>query len=95
MPIFVGLLTADLYIAEANTLKQKRHVLRSLLTRLPNRFNVAVAEVGENDVHRHTQIAVTAVSNSQVQVQRVLEAVSRFISSEPAMVVQAEKVEML
>ena len=47
MPIFVGLLTVDLYIAEANSLKEKRRVLESLLTRVQNRLNVAVAEVGE------------------------------------------------
>ena len=95
MPIFVGLLVLDLYIPEANSLKEKRHVVRSLLKRLQNRFNVAVAEVGDNDVHRRAQIGVTAVSSSQAQVQRVLQAASGFVSSEPRVVVEADSLEVL
>ena len=95
MPIFVGLLVLDLYIPEANSLKEKRHVVRSLLKRLQNRFNVAVAEVGDNDVHRRAQIGVTAVSSSQAQIQRVLQAASRFVSSEPRVVVEADSLEVL
>ena len=95
MPTFVGLLTVDLYIAEASTLKEKRQVLQSLLTRLRNRFNVAAAEVGDNDTYRHAQIAVSAVSNSQAHVQRVLEGACGFINSEPAVVVEADSLEVL
>ena len=95
MPIFVGLLTVDLYIAEANSLKEKRQVLQSLLARLQNRFNVGVAEVGDNDIHRRAKIALTTVSNSQAQVQRVLAATSRLISSEPTVMVEAETLEVL
>ena len=95
MPIFVGLLTVDLYIAEANTLKDKRQVLQSLLTRLQNRLNVAVAEVGNNDIHRRAQIALTTVSNSQAQVQRVMAATSQLINSEPTVEVETETLEIL
>jgi len=41
----VGLLTLELHIAEAQSLKDKRQVLRSLKDRLRNQFNVAVAEL--------------------------------------------------
>jgi len=95
MPIFVGVLTVDLYIAEANTLKDKRHVLQSLLDRLQNRLNVAVAEVGNNDIHRRAQIALTTVSNSQAQVQRVMAATSQLLNSEPTVEVETETLEIL
>jgi len=95
MPIFVGLLTVDLYIAEANTLKDKRQVLQSLLTRLQNRLNVAVAEVGNNDIHRRAQIALTTVSNSQAQVQRMMATISQLLDSEPTVEVETETLEIL
>jgi len=95
MPIFVGLLTVDLYIAEANSLKEKRRVLESLLTRVQNRLNVAVAEVGDNDICRRAQVALTTVSNSQAHAQKVLAAASQFINSEPAVVVKSETLEVL
>ena len=95
MPIFVGLLTTDLGIPDANTLKDKRQVLSSLLARLQQRFKVAVAEVAQQDAHRHAALAVVTVSNSPAQVHRVLMAVSRFIRAEPRVVVQTETVEIM
>ena len=95
MPVFVGLLTIDLYLPEADSLKDKRRVLESLLTRLRNRYQVAVAQVDDTDLHRRAQIALATVSNSQAQVQRVLDATSRFINSQPAVVVEAENCEIL
>jgi uncharacterized protein YlxP (DUF503 family) len=95
MRIFVGLLTTELGILEANTLKDKRQVLHSLLTRLPQKFKVAVAEVAHHDVHRRACIATVTVSNSEAQAHRVLMTVSEFIRSEPRVIVQAETVEIM
>jgi len=48
--MFVGLLTLELHIAEARSLKDKRQILRSLKDRLRRKFNVAVAELDFQDV---------------------------------------------
>ena len=48
MPI--GLLTLELYIPDAQSLKDKRQVLRSLKDRLRGHFNVAVAELEHQDL---------------------------------------------
>ena len=95
MPIFVGLLTTDLTIPEADSLKDKRQVLRSLLTRLQSRLEVAVAEVEYQDSHRCARIATVTVSNSTAQVHRVLTAASGFIQSQPRVVVGSETVEII
>jgi len=47
MPI--GLLTLEIHIPDARTLKDKRQVLRSLKDRLRSRFNVAIAELDHQD----------------------------------------------
>ena len=43
--MIVGLLTLDLHIPEANSLKSKRMVIKSLIQKIKNKFNVSVAEV--------------------------------------------------
>lgn len=83
MAVHVGLLTIDLRIPEARTLKDKRQVLHSLFDRLAVRFRVSVAEVGHNDLPRRAQIAVAAVSNGDRHVEEVLDAALALVESEP------------
>jgi len=95
MPVFVGLLTTELRIPEAASLKEKRQTLRSLLTRLPSKLKVVVAEVGHQNSHHQACIATVTVSNDKAQVHSVLMAVSEFIQSQPRVAVQAETVEII
>jgi uncharacterized protein YlxP (DUF503 family) len=46
------------------SLKQKRRILKSLMIRLRNSFNISIAEVGNNDVPRSATLAAAVVANS-------------------------------
>jgi uncharacterized protein len=91
----VGLLTVELYVSDALTLKDKRSVVKGLLDRLGGRFNVAVAEVGALDNHRTAILALTTVANDSKHVERVLEACRSFIAGEPRAVLQDSSLELL
>jgi uncharacterized protein YlxP (DUF503 family) len=93
MEPIVGLLSVELYVSDAMTLKDKRSVVSSLLSRLSHKFNVAVAEIDALDNHRLAVIAVTTVANDLSHVTRVLDTVLDFIESEPRAVVQDSQVE--
>lgn len=95
MEAIVGLLTVELYVSDAMSLKDKRSVVSSLLHRLSNKFNVAVAEVDALDNHRLAIIAVTTVANDLQHVTRVLDTVLDFIEGEPRAVVQDSQVEYM
>ncbi len=77
--MIVGLLDLDLHIPASDSLKDKRHVLRSILDRLHNDFNVSAAEVGDNDVWRRARIAVVCVSNARSHVESVLGNARRLV----------------
>lgn len=91
----VGLLTVELYIPDALSLKDKRSVVKSLLARLADRLNVSVAEVGALDNRRSAILAMAAVANDTKHVERVLDACRRFVESEPRAVVQDVSLELL
>ena len=61
MPI--GLLTLEIHIPDAHSLKDKRQVLRSLKDRLRARFNVAVAELDRQDTWQRSLVGVVSLSN--------------------------------
>lgn len=68
----IGLLTLQLQIEAAHSLKEKRHVVRGLKDRLRNRFNVSVAEVDGQDTWQRSVIAVVTVSGDRQRVEEQL-----------------------
>ena len=71
----VGLLTLELHIQHAQSLKDKRQVLRSLKDRLRAKFNVAVAELEHEDTWQRSVVGVVTLSNEEHQVQESLQHV--------------------
>ena len=69
----VGVLRLTLYIPGASSLKDKRQVLRKVIDRLRSRFNVSVAEVGDNDIWQRALVGITAVANDHSFVNEVLD----------------------
>jgi uncharacterized protein len=71
----VGLLTLELHIDHAQSLKDKRQVLRSLKDRLRGKFNVAVAELEGHDTWQRSVVGVVTLSNEERHVHEVLQQV--------------------
>jgi uncharacterized protein YlxP (DUF503 family) len=77
--MIVGLLTLDLHILEAQSLKEKRFVIKSLTDRIKNKFNVSVAEVDANDLWQRAVIGIACVSNETVMVNKVFEQIKNLV----------------
>jgi uncharacterized protein YlxP (DUF503 family) len=71
----VGLLTLELHIPDAQSLKDKRQVLRSMKDKLRREFNVAVAELEHHDVWQRSVIGVVTLSNEEKHVREMLQKV--------------------
>src|SRR5580700_632977 len=71
----VGLLTLELHIPDAQSLKDKRQVLRSLKDKLRRQFNVAVAELDHHDVWQRSVVGVVTLSNEEKHLKEVLQKV--------------------
>lgn len=71
----VGLLTLELHLAQAQSLKDKRQVLRSLKDRLRANFNVAVAELDFEDTWQRSVVGVVTLSNEEGHVEEALQKV--------------------
>jgi hypothetical protein len=81
--MFIGVCTMEMHIPESGSLKTKRHSLKSLKDRIRARFNVSVAEVGENDLWQKTSLAVAAVSNDKSHLNQTLDHVLDLVRSVP------------
>ena len=64
---------------DADSLKDKRQVSRSLTSRIQNQFNVSVAEVEDNDLRQRLTLGVCCVSNDSAHANQVLSRVVSFV----------------
>ena len=71
----IGVLTLEIHVEDSHSLKDKRHVVKSLKDRLRDRFNVAVAEIDGLDSWQSSVVAAVTVSNDRVRAEQVLQAV--------------------
>ena len=75
----VGTGLIDLRIPESGSLKEKRSVLKRIIHRTQNEFNVSSAEVGDNDLWRRARISFSVVGNDQPYINAKLDHILRFI----------------
>jgi uncharacterized protein len=75
----IGACLLDLRIPDSHSLKEKRHVLRKITDRVRQRFNVAISEVGDNDVWQRALIGICTVSNDRRHINSSLDKVVDFI----------------
>jgi uncharacterized protein YlxP (DUF503 family) len=79
----VGVLEIRLVIREARDLKGKRRVLKGLKDRIRARFNVSVAEVGHQDSHQHSELAVAVAATDRRFADQVLSQVVNLVRVSP------------
>jgi uncharacterized protein len=79
--MFVGVLRLTLHLPAPGSLKSKRHLVRSAIDRVKAKFNVSIAEVGENDLWQRSVIGVTAVGNDHAFVNETLDKVADFVAT--------------
>lgn len=80
----VGVARFAIYLPESMSLKDKRHVVRSVVQRARNQFNAAIAEVSDLDDPRVATIGVSVVSNSSGHADEMLQAVLSFFERSTA-----------
>jgi uncharacterized protein YlxP (DUF503 family) len=76
----VGVCRISLRLPENQSLKGKRQVLKSIITRIRNQFNVSVAEVDDHDLWQLATIGICCVSNDKRFTNQVLSKVVDFIA---------------
>jgi uncharacterized protein len=72
----VGLLTLEIHIEDARSLKDKRQVLRSLKDRLCAHFNVAVAELAHQELWQRSRVGVVTISGDANHLEQSLGAIA-------------------
>jgi len=73
----IGVLTLELRLEHAHSLKEKRHVVQGLKDRLRRKYNVAVAEIDYQETWQRAVVAAVTVSGDHGRAALVLQSVER------------------
>lgn len=79
--MIVGVCTIELHMQGTRSLKSKRQVLKSIIARVKNNFNVAIAEVDYQDKWQRALLGVAVVSTAHDHANRILSKVVNFVES--------------
>ena len=77
----IGVCKIRLRISDSQSLKAKRRVIKSLIAKLKNRFNIAIAEVEALDAHQFAVLAAVSVSNDRAHLNKLISHVVNFIET--------------
>ena len=95
MTMHIGTLTVTLYLHAAESLKDKRSVVKSLVETTRRKFNVSIAEVDDLDKWRRATIGIACVANDVQYLNRVLDKIVDALESNPAVEVGEVALELL
>jgi uncharacterized protein len=93
--IVIGLCTIELFIADSQSLKDKRQVLLSLKDRLRQKFNLSIAEVEAQDIWQKAVLALACVANDGRHVNQVLDQALNLVKSHPSSEIVQSRIELL
>ncbi len=77
----LGVMSIHLFLPYSNTLKEKRQVVRSLIDRIRNRFNVSVSEVDHQNVVSRSVVAVAVVSGDRKTLDSLMSRIENFVET--------------
>jgi uncharacterized protein YlxP (DUF503 family) len=70
----------QLHLPENQSLKDKRRIVKSIIARLRNHYNVSVAEVDDNDLWQLATLGISCVSNNSQHVDETITNIIKFIN---------------
>ncbi|SHH60012.1 hypothetical protein SAMN02745135_01334 [Caloranaerobacter azorensis DSM 13643] len=93
--MIVGTCKMDLFIYEASSLKEKRHVIKSLIGKIQSRYNVSIAEIDLNDTWKKSAIGFACVTNDTSHANSIISNVINFIENDGRVEITNYDIEIL
>ncbi len=93
--MFIGVCTLYMKAEWVNSLKEKRMTVKSIIEKSKHRFNISIAEVDMQDVHKTIVIGFACVSNEKAHAERMVNTVIDYIENNCDAVIYDTETEIL
>ncbi|HZJ57944.1 MAG TPA: DUF503 domain-containing protein [Clostridia bacterium] len=82
MRVFVAVAEIDIRLYNSQSLKEKRQILKSLVSKVRNQFNVSIAEIGVLDAWQRANLGFACVANNSIQAEKQMNRVLEYIEQD-------------
>lgn len=93
--MIIGACSVELLIYGTNSLKEKRHVIKSIIGRIKSRFNVSISEVDNNDKWQKSTLGFSLVTNDTNHANSTISNVLNFIERDSRVEITNHFIEIL
>ena len=91
-----GIGKIQLHLPENQSLKDKRRIVKSIISRLRNQFNISIAEVDDNDLWQLATLGISCVSNNSQHVDETIANIIKFINQKyPELEIVSQEIEII
>jgi uncharacterized protein YlxP (DUF503 family) len=91
----IGICYLDLVLRDNHSLKEKRRVVKSIIGRVKSKFNVSIAEVGNQDLWQSAQIGFCIAGNEKRFINSSLDKVIYFIEESSSAEIKHAEMEII
>jgi len=88
-------LELDLFVNFSQSLKDKRHVVQSIKSRLKSKFNISIREIDPNDKWQITRLAIAYIGNDRTEIENTKRNIQDMIYSNGSVEISSVREEIL
>ena len=93
--MIIGSCQLDIHIPESHSLKDKRQVIKHIISLVRNKYNVSISEIGNTELWQRAYLGYVCVADNRAFVSSVLQQVRKFIENQPELRILDEITEIL
>ena len=93
--MLVGICQIELFLPNSSSLKEKRFTLNSLKTKIRNRFNVSVSEVGDTGKWQRGTLGIALVSSEKRLIDQSISQILNMIDNDGRTIILNYSVEVV
>jgi len=80
--MLLGICTINLYFPDSHSLKDKRNIIKSIKSRIRNKFNVSVSEIDNYDLWKNTTLGIACIGNDKKYLSNVINEAIKLIEKQ-------------
>lgn len=93
--VFVAVLTLELFIPHAQSLKDKRQILKSIKEHVRGKYNVSIAEINFHDKWQRARLGLSMLGNDKTHIEACLQSIVNWTADDPRYELTGHQVEYL
>lgn len=92
--MIIGLLSIILFLPSSRSLKDKRRLIKGMIEKIKNRYNVSISELDHHDLWQKSKICIAYIAKNQPGIEKTFQKIEGFIESNPEIIIAQKEIDL-